>query len=77
MVLLEEVETALSEEVAAAAVVEVEVEVEVKRVGTMNHFSPGNHFSLLFFFSLFVSPYTTPNLCLSLFQKFELKSVNI
>lgn len=53
MVLLEEVEAALAEEVAAAAAVEVEVEVEVKRVGTMNQFSPGNHFSLLFFFLSF------------------------
>lgn len=51
MVLLEEVEAALAEEVAAAAAVEVEVEVEVKRVGTMNHFSPGNMPYYFFFLS--------------------------
>lgn len=94
MVLLEEAEAAPAAEVAAPVAV-AEAEVEVKRVGTMNHFSPGTvnqiHLFLLYaqlffplfnmcpiiFLSLSVSHYTTPNLCLSLCQKFELKSVNI
>lgn len=63
MVLLEEVEAAPVAEEAAPAEV-VEVEVEVKRVGTMNHFSPGTVNRMHLF--LYMSYYFFLSLCQSL-----------